>query len=151
MDEIVFSAKYKDWISIKKMAIDETTQPAEVVAILASVRETIDRKAFQIIGVKIEVIDAKVAELTKGKRKAYGSLSEVISSLKPAELKAVFASAVSEEKLIPFAESYFFKSLMTALGFNFEVSIELLRKVYPELKIPMPRGRIGGKKKSQSA
>jgi hypothetical protein len=34
MDEVNFSAKYKDWISIKKMDIDEKTTAPEVVHML---------------------------------------------------------------------------------------------------------------------
>ena len=147
MDEIVFSAKYGDWVSIKKTSIDDKTTPQEVVAALASIRETIDRKAFQFAGVDTAKIDAHVAELTKGRRKAYGTLAEVITSLNWNELGRFFASAVPEEKLAPLAEAYFFKSLFTALGFNFEVTTELMSKLYPELKIPMPKGRLPGAKK----
>jgi len=45
MDEIAFSAKYKEWISIKKMDIDEKTTPPEVVHMLSNVRDFISRKA----------------------------------------------------------------------------------------------------------
>jgi hypothetical protein len=48
MDEVTFSAKYKNWISIKKMGIDENTKEPEVAHILASIKETIDRKAFEL-------------------------------------------------------------------------------------------------------
>ena len=147
MDEIVFSAKYGDWISVKKMSIDEKTAKPEVVAMLASIRENIDRKAFQFSGVDIAKIDAKVAEITKGRRKAYGTLAEVVSSLNWSELKQVFAASVPEERAVPLAEAYFFKSLLTALGFNFEVSVGLLTKIYPEIKMPKPMGRMPGAKK----
>jgi len=141
MDEVCFSAKYGDWISIKKMSVEEGVPNYEVVAMLASIRETIDRKAFQLAGVRTDLIDAKVAELAKGKRKAYGSLCEVIGGMNSAELKQLFVSAVPEEKLAPLAEAYFFKALMGALGFNFEVTVETMKKIYPDLKMPMPKGR----------
>jgi len=37
MDEINFAAKYKEWISIKKMDIDEKTAPPEVVHMLSKI------------------------------------------------------------------------------------------------------------------
>ena len=149
MGEISFCANYNEWIAVKKMSIDAGVPNYEVVAMLASVRETIDRKAFQLGGVDTAKIDAKVAELAKGRRKAYGTISEVLSSLNPGELKALFASAVPEEKLAPLAEAYFFKSLLTALGFYFEVTVETMKKIYPDLKMPMPKGRIAGAKKKE--
>jgi len=146
-DEIAFAARYGEWISIKKMSIDETTAKPEIVAMLAGIRESIDRKAFTLLGVDTEKIDAYATSLAKGKRKAYGSLSEIVSSVKPAELKQMLASSVPEERLIPVAESYFIKRLLASLGFDFELSIPLLKKIYPELKIPMPKGNFGKKKK----
>jgi len=149
MGEIVFSANYNDWISVKKMSIEEGVPNYEVVAMLASIRETIDRKAFQLGGVDTTKIDAKVAELAKGRRKAYGTISEILAGLNSAELKLLFASAVPEEKLSPLAEAYFFKSLLTALGFDFEVTVGTMKKIFPDLKMPMPKGRLGGAKKKQ--
>lgn len=150
-DEIVFSAKYGDWIAIRKMTIDERTPRQEVVAMLAAIRETIDRKAFQLAGVDTARIDGYVAEKTRGKRKGYGTLAEIFASISQSELKGVLASAVPEERLTPLAEAYFLKQLFSSLGFDFGVSTELMRKLYPELKLPMPKGRIPGTKKAPPA
>ncbi|VVC71646.1 Uncharacterised protein [uncultured archaeon] len=140
-DAIVFAAKYGEWISIKKMSIDEKTQYYEVMAMLASVRETIDRKFFQLAGVAVDGIDARVAVLAKGRRKALGTLVEIFASMDAQETKAFLASSVPNPKAEPFAEAYFFKTLYGTLGFNFEVNVETLKKIFPDLKMPMPKGR----------
>ncbi len=145
-DEVTFAAKFRDWIAIKKMSANETTKPEEVAALLASITATIDRKSFEFAGVNTELIDAYVDSLTKGKRKAYGVLAEILSNLKPGELKARFIEA-SDEKKYPLAESYFMRKLLSNLGFSAWVDVENMQKAYPELKIPKPRGRMPGKKK----
>ncbi len=54
---ISFMAKYREWISIKKLSINEKTKPEEVAAHLSSIRLATDRKAPQILGVNTENLD----------------------------------------------------------------------------------------------
>jgi hypothetical protein len=145
MDEITFSAKYKEWISIKKMDIEEKTTAPEVVHMLSNISETASRKAFEISGIDRSKIDAYASDLVKGKRKGYSTLSEIFGSLKQNEVKDVLISA-SSEQLLPIAEVYFIRSLLRGLGYDVEISGEMMSKMYPELKFPKPRGRFGKKK-----
>jgi len=140
-DGIAFSAKYGDWISIKKMSIDGKVPAYEVAAMLASIRETVDKKAFQLAGVKTDLVEARAAALAKGRRKALGSLAELFSSMNAGDMQAFFATAVAEPKNANFAEACFFKALSSAIGFDFEVRLETLKKIHPDLKTPMPKGR----------
>ncbi|MCX6776765.1 MAG: DUF2666 family protein [Candidatus Micrarchaeota archaeon] len=145
MDEIAFSAKYKEWISIKKMDIDEKTTPPEVVHMLSNLRESISRKAFELSGIDKGKIDAYALELIKGKRKGYSTLSEIFGGMKQKEVREVLLSA-SSEQLLPIAETYFMKKLLTSLGYEVDISGEMMSKMYPELKLPKPKGRFGKKK-----
>ena len=161
--EIVFSAKYGNWISIKKMSIDEKTSPAEVAFMLAGITNNIDKKGFVFLGIDTDVIDAYADKLVGSKRRSYGAVVEIFSGLKQAEireelLKAIKQSVaplppdkegnpVSHEEKLPLAESYFMRSLMTRLGFDFNVNGDVLSKLYPDLKFPKPKGNFGGKKK----
>ncbi|MCX6775436.1 MAG: DUF2666 family protein [Candidatus Micrarchaeota archaeon] len=145
MDEIAFSAKYKEWISIKKMDIDEKTTPPEVVHMLSNVRESISRKAFELSGIDKGKIDAYVLGLIKGKRKGYPTLSEIFGGMKQNEVRGVLLSA-SSEQLLPIAETYLMRKLLTSLGYNADISGEMMSKIYPELKLPKPKGRFGKKK-----
>ncbi|MFH1285495.1 MAG: DUF2666 family protein [Candidatus Micrarchaeota archaeon] len=146
-DEIVFSAKYKEWISIKKMMIDENTKQPEVVAMLGGVKATITRKSFELAGVNAQKIDEYAEKLAKGKRKNYSSLAEIASGIKSSELKEVLAQSVVSPEQTPFAEAYFLRRLLETLGFDVDISIETLKKAYPELKIAKPKGNFGKKKK----
>ncbi|MEM4348109.1 MAG: DUF2666 family protein [Candidatus Anstonellaceae archaeon] len=143
--EIVFTAKYKDWIVIKKMSIDSKTKPEEVAAILASIEATLSRKSYQFSGIKQEQIEALAAKLVKGKRKSFASLAEVFSSLRPSEFKEQLLSSCPTEKHLQIAENYLVKTVLDMLGFKTNLDPETLQEVYPELKIPKPKGNFGKK------
>jgi len=142
MDEIAFSAKYKDWISIKKMGIDDKTAAPEVVHMLSRVCESISRKAFDLSGINRAKIDEYVISLVKGKRKGYSSLAEIFGGIKQSEVREVLLSA-SSKQLLPIAEAYFMRKLITGVGYELETGTEMLSKIYPELKLPKPKGRLG--------
>ncbi|MEM3205053.1 MAG: DUF2666 family protein, partial [Candidatus Micrarchaeaceae archaeon] len=86
-DSIDFIAKYKDWIAIKKMSILEDTKPEEVAFHLAGIRQRIDVKAFEILGIDIASLDAYAAKLTNGMRKSYANLAEAMQQLGSSEAK----------------------------------------------------------------
>ncbi len=162
--EIVFSAKYGNWISIKKMSIDEKTSPAEVAFMLAGITNNIDKKGFAFLGIDTDAIDAYADKLVGSKRRSYGAVVEIFSGLKQAGIKEELLKAIKQEvaplppdksgnpvswgEKLPLAESYFMRSLMARLGFDFNVNGDVLSKLYPDLKFPKPKGNFGGKKKS---
>ena len=61
MDEpeeyIDFMAKYKDWVSIKRIGIRPETRPEEVVHYLAGVRTTIDVKSYPMLKINTQMLD----------------------------------------------------------------------------------------------
>lgn len=142
MDEISFVAKYKDWIVVKKKSIDEETKNEEIIATLSSISDTTTKKAFDFSGINKTAIESYVSEITKGKRKGFGTLAEIFSQLKQNEVKERLVGACGEEKFLPIAEAYFLKSILSSLGYFTSINSEILRKIYPELKIPKPRGRM---------
>jgi hypothetical protein len=145
-DEIVFTAKYKEWMVVKKLLIEEKTTPQEVAAALASVEATISRKSYEYTGINREAIDAIAEKLAAGKRKSFASLSEALSSLKPTALKAELLAACPTPKHLPIAENYLVKSLLDKLGFQTNLDLETLSGTFPEIKVPKPRGNFGKKK-----
>lgn len=140
--EILFSAKCGDWVVVKKTTIDEKTTKPEIVYMLTSISETIGRKGFEFSGIDVAAIDALAGQAAKGRRKGFGSIAEVFGSLKTAEIKAALLAAAREEIKYPIAEAYFVRKVMENLGYSFMPSREVLQAIYPELKIPKPRGRF---------
>ncbi len=148
---IDFMAKYKDWISIKRMGIRPNTRPEEVVFHMAGIRNTIDAKAFGFLGINIGIIDNIAASATQGKKKSYTSLSECILNLNNPETKRVLEQSCGEKKeLVPIAEIYLIGKVLTNLNFDASISQLALSKIYKDLKIKKPRGRVGGKGKEES-
>jgi hypothetical protein len=145
-DEIIFIAKYKDWMVIKKLKINDKTPPQEVASILASIEATLSRKSYQFTGINQQKIEEVAEKFSKGKRKSFSSLAEILKSLNTSELKKELLSACPSEKHYPIAENYFFKVMLDKLGFKTNLDNETLVEVYPELKIPKPRGNFGSKK-----
>ncbi|MEM4066442.1 MAG: DUF2666 family protein [Candidatus Micrarchaeaceae archaeon] len=141
-DSIDFIAKYKDWVAIKKMSIFEDTKPEEVAFHLAGIRQRIDVKAFEILGIDIASLDAYAAKLTNGMRKSYANLAEAMQQLGSSEAKAAVSAATKgKPELEQVAAIYLLRKVVQDLGFDFDVSQEMLAKAYPDLKIPKPLGR----------
>lgn len=146
-DEIVFTAKYKEWMVVKKLLIDEKTTPQDVSAALASMEATMSRKSYEYTGINCAQIQSLAEKLAAGKRKSFVSLSEALSSLKPTELKTELTASCPTPKHLPIAENYLVKCLMDALGFRTNLDMETLSGTFPEIKVPKPRGNFGKKKK----
>ena len=141
-DAIDFLAKYKEWIAIKKMSISDDTKPEEIAFHLASIRQTIDKKAFEILGIDTKQLDELANKITGGARKSYKALAEAIASLGGQEARDIAAKACNgKEELQEVANAYLLRKVVQNLGFDFDVNQEMLAKVYPQLKIPKPLGR----------
>ncbi len=141
-DSIEFSAKWKNWVVIKRTTIREDTKPEEIAFSLASIRQTIDKKAFEFLGIDIMLLEGYAAKATADRRKSLKDLGDAIQSLGSAEAKgAVGAACTGKPELEEVARAYLFRRVVQLLGFDFDVNQELLSKVYPELKLPKQRGR----------
>jgi hypothetical protein len=146
--EVSFTARYRDWMVIKKMSIEDKTTPQEVSAILATVEATLTRKGYQFTGINQSQIEAMSERLIKGKRKSFVSLAEALSSLKPTALKSELLTACPTEKHLPIAENYLLKVMLDQMGFKTNLDTETLSQTFPEIKVAKPRGNFGKKKKA---
>lgn len=146
-DEIIFTARYKGWMVVKKLLILESTTPQEVAAALASVEATLSRKSYSFTGINMDAVEAIATRLTGGKRKSYVSLAEALSSLKPTELKGELLTACPTPAHLPIAENYLLKCMLDSLGFKTNLDTETLSGTFPEIKVAKPRGNFGKKKK----
>ena len=149
MDEpdqyIDFMAKYKDWISIKRLGIREDTRPEEVVHYLAGVRSTIDVKSYPMLAIKTSMLDEQAAKVCLGSKKNYQSLSAAIAKLSDPDTKKVVSESCSKE-LTPLAEIYLLSKVVTTIGYDTSINQTVMSKVFPGLKPPKkPLGRKGKK------
>jgi hypothetical protein len=131
-EEVVFIAKHGDWIMIKKLLIEpKLTKQEEVSLILASIYNTIVDKAFEYLGVDVQTVEEECETECKGLKKGFDSIAVALK-------KADDASAI-----------YYNREVCKNLGKKVMFENELLQKVYPDLKIPKPRGNYAGKKKKK--
>jgi len=76
---INFIANYDDWVSIKKLKIEPTTDARMIAEFLASLGTNIDGKIEQNLGKLVDLgkVDAAIAELELGKKDTGKALEEV--------------------------------------------------------------------------
>ncbi len=145
--EVAFTARYNEWMVIKKARIDGTTTPQEVSAALAAIEATLTRKSYEFTGINTGKVSEIAEKLIKGKRKSFASLSEALSAFKPTELKAELLTACPTPAHLPIAENYLLKCMLDSMGFKTNLDTETLSQVFPEIKVTKPRGNFGKKKK----
>ncbi|MEM3841517.1 MAG: DUF2666 family protein [Candidatus Micrarchaeaceae archaeon] len=142
---IDFLAKYKEWISIKRLGIRADTKPEEVVFHLAGIRNTVDQRSYKILGINVAKLDEIASKLSSGKAKKYAGLSDIAKELSSQPVKREIAEAVESQTLQKFAEIYVLNKAMAAIGLDTAITQESLQKLYPELKLKIPKG-LGRKK-----
>ncbi len=141
-DAVEFFAKYKNWVAVKKISITENTKPEEIALQLSSIRQSIDRKSFEILGINVKALDEYAEFITKGKRKSWPALAEVLQNLGKQEAKEKITEATGNvAELQELGATYLFRTVAQKMQFDFDVNPELLQKAYPDLKIPKPLGR----------
>lgn len=124
-DQIAFIGKYKSWIAIKKLSLDDV-KDYEVSGILSGINHSIVNKAFDFAGMNKD--DAAVSSITKGKRKSYGNLVLCLREL--------------ESKLTGSADdAYVVCKVMETLGYRPYASPGMLTNAHPDIKPPKVRGR----------
>ncbi len=147
---ISFMAKYKEWVSIKKLSIHGDTKPEEVAAHLSSIRIAADRKTAQILGVNTEKLDAYASSVTGSMRRSAANIEKVAHALCSTEAKAELEGARGADASIADAAIiYLFSRMMQNIKVDFEVSPDTLMDMFPGLKIPKPKGRMPGQKKKK--
>jgi len=130
-NEIIFTGKFKEWVAIKKLSIDADTTPQEIAGVLSSINATLVRKYFDFHGADAFALQELAEKATKGKGRGHGALLKTFQNLEiPTEHQSCFLH-------------FLFKNL----GYSTYIHPELMQEIYPELKIPKPKGRMPGSKK----
>ncbi len=141
-ESIDFAAKYKNWVAIKRMLIYEDTKPEEVAFHLAGIRESMDRKAFEILGIDTQSLDSFLEGALKGIKKSttsFGIIGEVVSS--PDAKAAAEKACAAKPELKKVATVYMIRKAARSLNLDFDVNQEMLASVYKDLKVKKPPGR----------
>jgi hypothetical protein len=124
-DRVAFIGKHESWISIKKLSINEKTEPWEVSGILSGINSTLVLKALDFA--KPNRNDALVSKLAGGKRKSYGNVAEALKGFTPS------GNAIDD--------AYFVNKVMETLGYRPYAHPDMLTPAHPEIKGVKMRGR----------
>jgi hypothetical protein len=149
-DEYVdFMAKYKEWISIRRLGIRANTTPQEVVYHLAGIRTTIDSKSLPLLGIRVGVLDSFATSATQGLKKKAADLSIAVAKLDSPEARRALDDSCGNKTLVPIAKAYLLNKIISNLGFETGVGQLSMSKIFPELKPPKAPGM--GRKKKKAA
>jgi hypothetical protein len=149
MDEpdeyIDFMAKYKDWISFRRLGIRPNTTPQEVVYHLAGIRTTIDGKACSLLGIKVSTLDSFAKSATSGLKKK--DLATAVAKIDSPEGKAAIDASCENKDITSLAKAYLLNKIITELGLFTGVDQKEMSTIWKELKPPKAPG-MGRKKKA---
>jgi hypothetical protein len=141
-----FLAKYKEWITIKRLGIRPGTKPEEVVFHLAGIRNVADQRSYRILGMDVDKLNGLAQKIASGKAKKYSGLSDLAKEMSSQAIKNEIAEMAGSATLQKFAEIYVLNRVMNAIGLDTAITQEYMSKAYPELKLKIPKG-LGRKKK----
>ncbi len=135
-----FMVKYKDWVAIKRLGIRDRTRPEEIVFHLAGIRNSIDGKAFSMLGIDTKRLDSLAESIAQGKRGNYTALGDAIKALDSKSIKAQLDGSCTDSKLSKIAGIYLLNGVMQRMGFDSSINQDMLSKIYPDLKVKLPPG-----------
>ena len=142
--QIEFIADAGKFRAVKKMHVDDNTEPINVARFLASVQETLARKTRDYIGedLPVDELDEIVAGICGAERKKKGwklkgRVSEEKLSQCLAEAKGVKASRqineiIEGKKARELAKAYVLQTTLDALGFPLTIDQKLFEKYLEE-------------------
>jgi hypothetical protein len=144
-NEVRFAADYDSWMLVKKVDLAKAERK-EVLAALSGMFNAANRKLADFSASDCAAFDSFV-EQTFAKypeRKNFSRLPQVLQDAVAAESR--LAQFASGDKLQALREFFFLKAFERC-GFPPFITADQISGVYPELKIPKPRGNFGKKKK----
>ncbi|MFH1751147.1 MAG: hypothetical protein ABH863_05705 [Candidatus Micrarchaeota archaeon] len=131
-NEFRFAANIRGWVIIRKVNLD-VAEKKEVLCCLVHTLESIERRFsnFHTNPGFFPRLDAFLARYPS--RRSFGKLPGML-------LGALAQGLLTQED--PFLNKYALYRLMRQLGYSPYLSGEILEGIYPELKVPKPRGRM---------
>lgn len=133
--EVRLAADLGGWMLVKKVNL-QTAEKKEVFSALCSMRSVAGKKAMEFTpGFESVEQDLQVALAGFPERKSFGKLGRA--------LEAVTGVAANN----PAFQEYAFSQAMARVGFPPYLTNDHVALLYPELKIPKPKGNFGSKKK----
>ena len=146
-NEVRLAASLSDWQIVKKVNLD-AAEPKEIFSALVSMNAALAAKIPALICTNPDgydaMLDKTLAPLPE--RKNLTRLQQFLQNENFDATKKQLATLTTTAQL-PMLVHHYYAKIFARCGFNPHVSTELMSAVYPELKIPKPKGNYGPKKK----
>ncbi|MCX6799329.1 MAG: DUF2666 family protein [Candidatus Diapherotrites archaeon] len=131
MEKVIqFLANYDDWQAVKKLKIEEKTDPRTIMEFLASLGTGIDNKIALNIGkiVDLKKLDAAIGEVQKGKGRE--QVAEIIAEVNSRKVNGVINEICAKEglqkneqkKMVEFCKVYAMKKAFKEAGIEVDYS-----------------------------
>ncbi len=135
--EVRLAADFGDWKLVKKVNL-EVAVTKEVFSSLCSMRAVAERKALEYSVPGFEEFSEKLQAILNGfpPRKAFGKLVPLLNAVK----------GISDN---PRLQEYAYSQAMLYCGYPPYLTNDHVSSLYPELKVPKPKGNFGSKKKKK--
>ncbi|MDD5163137.1 MAG: DUF2666 family protein [Candidatus ainarchaeum sp.] len=127
---IQFVANYDEWQAVKKLGIDEKTDPKTIMEFLASLGTSLDNKIEANLGkiVDLKKIDAAISELKIGKTDS--EIAEILADVNSRKINAIINEICEKEGRQPneqrelkgFCRVYAMKTALKKCGLNVDYS-----------------------------
>jgi len=140
-NEVRFAASTAGWTAVKKVDLSKA-KDKEVLFALAGIFTTLNRKLPDFASDNPEGFENFVSSFLNSfpVRKSFAKLPVLLNEALKNEQK------ISQFGSNPDLRQFFFLRCFEHAGFPPFVSLEAIAGVYPELKVPKPRGNFGKKK-----
>ena len=134
--EVRLAADLDGWVAVKKVNL-EAAEQKEVFSALCSMRTVVQRKAMEFTAEFDGFSGGLEASLAPfPERKSFGKLSAALNAVK----------GLSDDAGL---QAFAYSQAMLRVGFPPYLTNDHVASLYPELKVPKPKGNFGGKKKKK--
>ena len=144
MGQIEFFADVGKFRAIKKMKVDEETEPVAVARFLASVQDTLARKTRDYLGkdLPVDELDGIVASICDAEKKKKGwklkgrvseeKISKALADARGAKASRRINELVTGKKARELAKAYVLQTTLDALGFPLVIDVKPFEKYLEE-------------------
>lgn len=142
-DQAFFAADYAGWRVVKKVDLKKS-EAAEVLAFCAAVYSSAGKKFVEFASPQFaSFLESFLNKFPE--RKSFARLPDVLLEANAGEphLKEFFGEECPAR--LHAAQQLFYESTCARVGFPPFVSVDAVSDVFPETKIPKPRGRVSKK------
>ncbi|MBI5229600.1 hypothetical protein HY991_05800 [Candidatus Micrarchaeota archaeon] len=141
--EIRFAANYGGWQVVKKVDLEKAKQKA-ALACLAGIYSCAERKCAELCCKNPDAFEAYVESFLSKfpERKSFSKLPQMLSQIDESKLDAELAGFCEKRERLPLLKKHCLNRIFEYCGYTPFISIGSINEVYPDIKIPKPRGRI---------